>query len=437
MKKESRSDEKIDFVVGSEIRLRDILNAADVTTLLNAIVKAGAEAAVITDEKRNILWSAGDKEKIALYVHNPMQRVLYHEGEPIGIFCVSIPDSMGEAVASGLMEIAFAGLEMVMKNTVKRLLTTELHTTVVQQSYEELLESNRMLAASEKKYRELSGSLEQKVEERTRELKSAHARLLQQEKMASIGQLAAGIAHEINNPMGFIYSNLNTFSGYFTKLKEMLDFYQSAIRSSGYGVQESEDLYRKLRIAFIVNDTPDLIGQSMQGAERVRKIVSDLKGFSHIDDVEEMYADINEEIEKTISVLSHESKDKAVFVKNYGNVPKFLCNPAMLCQVFLNIILNSIQFGGGKVQIRISTECDDKHLFITFEDNGPGIPEDIAGRIFEPFFTTKEVGRGTGLGLAVAYDIVKNHKGNIEVRSKPGQGATFKIILPVRRQEGG
>jgi signal transduction histidine kinase len=317
------------------------------------------------------------------------------------------------------------------------MLTTEMHTKVVNQSYEELLEINKQLSASEKKYRELAGTLEKKVEERTAELKLALARLLQQEKMASIGHLAAGIAHEINNPVGFINSNLNTFRKYIRSLTETIGFYRKALRESapdGALLKQSEELSRKLKIDFILDDINGLTLQSLEGSERIKKIVADLKGFSHIDESGNREVDINAELDKTISVLSHEIVGRgATITRDYGRVPGYFCNPGLACQAFLNILLNALQSKDREPAITVKTAQEGNNIVISITDNGQGIPSEIQGRIFDPFFTTKDVGKGMGMGLTVAYDIVTAHGGGIEVRSETGQGSTFIISLPLKR----
>ncbi|MCL5236868.1 MAG: ATP-binding protein [Nitrospirae bacterium] len=454
------SNDRIDFFIGSELRLEAILSAPDTAPLLKAVVKAGAEFASVADEKGRFLWTEGvvhnpeelqshtvkRLEKGILKKPEPLKNSccdkatcllapLLHEGEPIGFLLVYILDMPHESFLSGLVEIALMSLNITIKNNVKRILTTELHTTVVNRSYEELLGINKQLSASERKYKELAETLEKKVEERTAELKIAHTRLLQQEKMASIGQLAAGIAHEINNPIGFIYSNLNTFRRYAGNLGKMLEFYRSCVRGLPGGeplLKQSEALYRSLKIDFIMSDINDLVQQSMDGSERIRNIVADLKGFSHIDETAGGEIDINAELDKTISVLAHEVTNKAAnIIKDYGRLPAFYGNPDLICQVFLNIILNALQSKDDNPTINIKTMRSGNAITISVADNGRGIPDDVQGRIFEPFFTTKDVGKGMGMGLPVSYDIITAHGGSIEVQSQVGKGSIFIITLPL------
>lgn len=445
MKVVKERTERIDFSLGSEMKLKDILQASDILPLLKAIVKAGMDIAAISDEKGKLLWAdgnmPGNTELPAPVIKDVADgkygdagwrlSPIYHEGELIGFLFISA-DRVNEQLLSGIAETAFAGLSIIIKNVVKRVFTTELHTTVVKRSYEELLEINRQLSASEKKYRELAQTLEQKVEERTAELKKAHARLLQQEKMASIGQLAAGIAHEINNPIGFIYSNLNTLWKYVKNLTEMLQFYkrQEAISKR----QEGEELYKKLKIDFILSDIYDLIRQSKDGAERIKQIVTNLKGFSHIDEASEREIDINAELDNTLSVLSHEIKTKgAEIIKDYGKLSAFYGNAGLICQVFMNVLLNALESRDEGLVITIKTKQYGDKVAISIADNGKGIPTDIQNRIFDPFFTTKDVGKGTGMGLTVAYDIVSRYGGTIEVKSEVGKGSNFLIKLPLKK----
>lgn len=422
------SKDHLDFVVDSEIRLRDIVFRTDLTPFFEACLSAGACGAAVMDEHGSMLKAKGSIQDTDKTAAERQKRALYYEGEQVGTLCLDFP--CGTDQAAGIADLAAACMQILIPSTAKRLLATALHTSVVNLSYAEVLDANVKLQESEKKYRELAEELEQKVLERTSQLKTAHARMLQQEKMASIGQLAAGVAHEINNPLGYITSNLNTFDGYMQRIREMF----GRCRDFELMDEDALNLYRSLKIDFILDDAPDLIRQSRDGAERVRKIVANLKGFSHIDDAVQDYVDINEEIDRTISVLEHEGRDKAVFIKHYGQLPKYLCNPGLLCQVFLNIIQNALQATELPVQIMISTSENSGVISVNIEDDGPGIPEAVISRIFEPFFTTREVGKGTGLGLSIAYDIIKNHGGEITVRSVAGEGSCFMIRLPAQEQ---
>ncbi|MDI6729146.1 MAG: ATP-binding protein [Thermodesulfovibrionales bacterium] len=452
--------DRIDFSLGAEMGLKDILSAPDVIPLLKVIAGAGADLAAVTDNKGKFLWSEGnipDAKELPLQAMKAIAEVdskktilegasqegiiwrlaaIRYEAETIGFFFVSSSGTLNGQMLSSLMETAFTGLNIIIRNIVKRVFTTELHTTVVKRSYEELLEINKNLTASEKKYKELSETLEQKVLKRTEELKRAYTRLLQQEKMASIGQLAAGVAHEINNPIGFIYSNLNTLEKYVKNFTEMLEFYkrQEAIDNR----QEADELYKKLKIDFIMSDINDLIKQSVDGAERIKNIVANLKGFSHIDESADREMSINAELDNTISVLSNEIKNRsAKIIRHYGQAADFFGNPGLICQAFLNILLNALYSKDDNIIVTIKTEQQGNNAVISIADNGKGIPQEIQSRIFEPFFTTKDVGKGTGMGLTVAYDIISQYGGNIEVKSEVGKGSNFIITLPLKGKLNG
>ncbi len=431
---EQGGETNITYVVGEEKRLIDILSSAEVVPLLKGMVRAGAAEVAVLDTDGNTLWL----ERNPVTGGNLAGNIpIFLEGEPVGKLVIK--GSAGrEEPLKGLASLLLDALNTIIANNLKRMLTTEVHTAVVNQSYEDLVETNRRLAESEAQYRELAGELEKKVEERTGELKLAHARLLQQEKMASIGQLAAGMAHEINNPLGFITSNLNTLHKYAQRLMEMLELYRTMI-GDGIAAAAVEDAaqqkWQRLKMDLVCADISVLIAQSLEGAERVRKIVADLKGFSHIDELAEGMADLNAEIDRTISVLGHEISGDAEIIRDYQPLPGLLCNPALLCQVFFNIIKNALQAKKSGLRLIISTHCDSTAIRIGIADNGPGIPAEMRTRIFEPFFTTKEVGSGTGMGLAVAYDVVVRYGGTIEAECPAGGGALFTITLPLQRTE--
>jgi signal transduction histidine kinase len=420
------------YVVGEEKRLADIIAEEDVMPLVKGVVKAGAAKAAVTDENDNELWSSSDGA-----VANGCGFILplYLEGEVVGKLFVS-GERGDEGRLKGLAELFLETFKIVLANKFKRMLTTEIHSTVVSQSYEELLEINRKLSASEDSYRNLAESLEIKVEERTEELKRAHARLLQQEKMASIGQLAAGVAHEINNPLGFIHSNLQTMDKYVMRFMGMLDFYRSAItETTGKSalMETASKKWEELKLDAVYADVAELIKQSLEGAQRVKKTVSDLKDFSHVDSAGQFQVDINGEIDKTLNVLTHEMPEGTEIVRNYGPLPGFLCKPALICQVFLNLLLNAVQARRNGLRLVIATMHDGESIRISFADNGPGIPDEIKNRIFEPFYTTKDVGSGAGMGLTVVYDIISAYGGTIDVNCPEEGGTVFAITLPIKR----
>jgi PAS domain S-box-containing protein len=268
------------------------------------------------------------------------------------------------------------------------------------------------------------------------ELKAAQSQILQQEKMASVGQLAAGVAHEINNPMGFIISNINTFRKYMVRIWEYTDALTCIINDqaklSGSALPASVgEKKRALKIDFIAEDIESLINESLDGADRVKKIVQDLKGFSRIDEAEYKPADINAGIESTINIVWNELKYKANLVRDYGDIPLTKCNPGQLNQVFMNLLMNASQALPDRGEIKLKTWHESGIIFIQISDTGCGMTPEVQKRIFEPFYTTKDVGKGTGLGLSIAYDIIKKHSGEINVSSTVGKGTTFSISIPI------
>lgn len=265
------------------------------------------------------------------------------------------------------------------------------------------------------------------------ELKSTQSKMLQSEKMASIGQLAAGVAHEINNPVGFVTSNLGTLKKYIHKIIEYDSFVSEKIASIDHPdvLEQIEQEKNASKIRYIIEDMGELIDESLEGTARVKKIVQDLKSFSRVDEDQFKPANINECIESTLNIVWNELKYKVDVHKDYGDIPMTMCYPQQLNQIFMNLLINAGQAIEERGEISIRTWCEDHSIRISIMDTGCGIPEDKLSRIFEPFFTTKEVGRGTGLGLSIVYDIVQKHKGEIEAKSEVGKGTTFDVSIPV------
>ena len=276
------------------------------------------------------------------------------------------------------------------------------------------------------------------AERALRELEQAHSQLLQADKMASIGQLAAGVAHEINNPIGFISSNLNSLGLYVTDLKRILQAHEELMSlclqspsTAPTKAEEVEALREDAGVDYILSDIDGLISESVEGTQRVRQIVADLRDFSHVDhpDVEE--EDINQLMNKTINVAWNELKYKTEVFREYGEVQPVPCYGGKLGQVFLNLLVNAAQAIKEHGTITIRTGQDHEHVWIELSDTGRGIPRENLKRIFDPFFTTKEVGKGTGMGLHLAYKIVQAHGGGIEVDSTVGEGTRFRVELPI------
>jgi PAS domain S-box-containing protein len=272
-----------------------------------------------------------------------------------------------------------------------------------------------------------------------KKLQEAHDQLLQSEKMASIGQLAAGIAHEINNPVGFVNSNMGSLRNYVETLFGVIDDYDATLGASmatPETVQRMAQIRQQADLAFLREDITALVAESMEGLRRVKDIVQALKDFSHVDETEWQVADLHQGLESTLKIVNNELKYKAVVVKEYGELPRIKCLASQLNQVFMNLFINAAHAIKENGRITVRTGVEDGWVRISVSDNGCGIPAENLKRVFEPFFTTKPVGSGTGLGLSLSYGIVNKHGGRIEVSSQVGTGTCFVIHLPVEPPPG-
>ena len=279
--------------------------------------------------------------------------------------------------------------------------------------------------------------MNEKLQKAYAELQQTQAQIFQQEKMASIGQLAAGVAHEINNPMGFISSNLTSLGKYMEKISTFNAALMEAVQSKGdtETIATLNELRKKMKIDFILGDISGLLAESHDGAERVRRIVQDLKSFSHVDEAECKPFSINECLTSTLNMARNEIKYVADVEEEYDpDLPLLNCYPQQLNQVFMNIMVNAAHAIEGHGIIRIKTEREADDIVVRISDTGKGIAPENLARIFEPFFTTKEVGKGTGLGLSISYDIIKRHGGIMNVESEIGVGTTFIIRFPLNHQ---
>jgi len=331
-----------------------------------------------------------------------------------------------------------------MTDTLERLVrvrTAELETAL--RRYEQttaMLQRTRENMATEIDERKAAQiRLEQEKDEQRRLLRAleeTHVQLLQSEKLASIGQLAAGVAHEINNPVGFISANLNTLKTWVRSLLDVIAAHEAALPQLEPAQRDAlAAMGRAADLDYVRDEIATLIDESIDGALRVRRIVQDLRDFSRPGSGEWCVADIHAGLESTLNVVHNELKYKADIVREYGDLPPVECLPSQLNQVFMNLLVNAAHAIPERGVITIRTSSDDEHVSIAISDTGTGMTPDIVRRIFDPFFTTKPVGQGTGLGLSVSHGIVERHRGTIDVTSEPGRGTTFRIRLPIRRAE--
>lgn len=269
------------------------------------------------------------------------------------------------------------------------------------------------------------------------DLQDMQTTLVQSEKMASLGQLTAGIAHEINNPLSFVASNLNRFKEYFDETLAILKQWQNiepAVRQARINEGELDviaGLTARADIPFIEKDFATLMGHAQEGVERIKVIVHQLRGFSHLADAEFAEADLNQVIEDTLVMVWNELKYKATVRKEYGRIPPVVCHPGELKQVFVNLFVNAAHAINEHGEIVVQTTHRYDNVVARVSDTGCGIPEENLNRIFDPFFTTKAVGKGTGLGLWISTNIVRKHGGDLTAESTVGKGTTFTVTLPV------
>lgn len=287
--------------------------------------------------------------------------------------------------------------------------STEALLDAMHHLYGVLARLNRDLEAANR-------GLEAKVAARTQEL-------LQSEKMASIGQLAAGVAHEINNPIGFVVSNLGTLGRYADQLLKLAEL--------GAATPQGATLKKEIDLDYLKTDVRDLVRESQEGLERVRKIVLDLKDFAHLDEAEWQEADLLAGLESTLNVATQQWHNKATIVRELAALPGVRCMPAQINQVLLNLIVNAAQAIAGQGTITLRSGHAGDEVWLEVADSGCGMDEATRRRIFDPFFTTKPVGTGTGLGMAVSYDIINKHGGRFEVDSVVGQGTRVRFWLPI------
>src|SRR6266851_7064806 len=267
---------------------------------------------------------------------------------------------------------------------------------------------------------------------RKAELERLQAQITQTEKMASLGQMAAGVAHELNNPAGFIHSNIDLLKDYLVRLER----YLSAVDEVDLPPEAAarvKEVRRQIDYDNIVADLSSILTDCYLGAERIRDVVQNLRLFSRLDEADFKWVDLNEGIESTVRLLSLYYKDGRISLcRDYGELPQVNCYAALLNQVWMNLLMNAAQaIGEADGEVRISTRSKGDHVVVTFSDTGSGIVPDNVKRIFDPFFTTKPVGEGTGLGVSISHSIIERHGGKIEVKSVLCKGTTFTISIPV------
>ncbi|PAU81767.1 PAS domain-containing sensor histidine kinase [Halovibrio salipaludis] len=342
---------------------------------------------------------------------------------------MAVPYRQGEQLTLTLVLIRNAGSEPFAREdelNANRLIQEAMSTMDKNTLLEELASSNAALRQRQDEQDEL-----------IRELKQARDQLMQSEKMASIGQLAAGVAHEINNPIGYVRSNLSSLREYTESLLALNDAFAEALGEK-FQSPELQSLCRSHDLEFIREDLPSLLDESRDGIERVEKIIRSLRDFSRTDTGEMESLDIHQCLNKALAVARNEIKYRATVETDFAELPAITGVDSQLGQVFLNLLVNAAQAIEEQGLITISTaHRDADHIEVRIADTGKGVDPDNLDRLFEPFFTTKPVGKGTGLGLSLSYGIVQSHQGELSVSSTPGEGTTFRVVLPVQQAASG
>jgi signal transduction histidine kinase len=290
---------------------------------------------------------------------------------------------------------------------------------------------------------ELVNSRTEKLLQATRALEERQVQLIQAEKLASIGQMAAGVAHEVSSPVGYVMSNLGVLNQYVSSIIPLLELQRELLGAQGAGQQETREAllarleaeWKRADVASILEDLPGLLEETVEGARRIKEIVQSLRMFAREDSGEPQLADLNEELESTLRMVWNQLKYKCTVERDLGPLPRLRCHPNQLGQVFANLLVNAAQAIERQGVIRIRTRHEGSEVVVRISDTGHGMTPETRARLFTPFFTTKPRGQGTGLGLSVSQSIIARHQGRIEVESEPGQGTTFTVALPVTEEE--
>jgi len=390
-----------------EWRIDELLDDVMLARVAPAIgVLLGGDAAIIDSQGRT-LWG--------IATEGARRDPVVLELEPIGYL-------LSESATQPVLTAARSLLELLLRTQVRFKMASNLHLEAVAEDFESLRLEHAHLQESEARYKALSAELETRVKAQVLQLEERQQMLYEAEKLASVGQLAAGVAHEVNNPLGFVRSNLNSFQSYLKKFGEFKD-----------KLGEGEAAWKRLDLDFILEDGHDLLNDTIKGIDRIAKIVSELKSFSNVDRASEEFTDLNECLHHAASVIEGQLPPGVNLRLNLLPLPGLVCLPGHINQMLLSLLRNAgqaIADTGRSGDIRVSSEADEEGITIRIQDDGVGMAPEQLARVFEPFYTTRPVGSGAGLGLSTARNIVLAHSGRIELDSRPDVGTTVSIFFP-------
>ncbi|MBE0435612.1 MAG: HAMP domain-containing histidine kinase [Methylomicrobium sp.] len=397
-----------------DLNLDELLKGIDKSRLVSALnVLLDTTVGVVDDTGASVIGDNSSKTVDGVPLHGEL--------EPVGFL------QTRTAVPSERLSAAADLMQLILRCNARYLLASDIHLQTQRDDFEELQRRNVALQASEARYKKLSESLEIRVKEQVKTIEKAHLKLYRNEKQASVGRLAAGVAHEINNPLGFIRSNVATAASYLESFYEF-----NALIDNGASSKELRKVWEERELPLLLDDFKDLMKESLEGLDRIAKIVIALKGFSRIDQTETERADIDTIVRQICQVAESQWQQKAKLVLELSSETPIQCQSAQLGQVVYGLLANAVDAIEKNGIIRIRTAVRNGAVVLEVQDNGQGIPETVLPHVFEPFFTTKEVGQGTGLGLTVCHDIVKEHGGTIDIVSQIGKGTRVTVNLPVQ-----
>lgn len=390
-----------------EWRLDELLDAASHEKIGPALSELLGGDFAITDDAGKSIWGLPAAEARC--------EALILELEPVGYLQSRSATATALVAARNLMLV-------LLRAQIRFKMASTLHLESVAEDFESLKREHARLSESEARYKTLSAELEARVKKQVGELEERQQMLYEAEKLASVGQLAAGMAHEINNPLGFVRSNLSTFEKYVGKFAEL----KSQPCSAAEG-------WQALDLDFILEDSIDLLHDSAKGMERIARIVADLKAYSNIDRASEEYADLNNCLHEAVSMVQTQMPPDIHFRFDLLPLPSIVCLPGHINQLFFNVIRNAvlaIADTGLPGEVKISSEADEEGIFIRIHDSGVGMTKEQIEHAFEPFYTTRPVGSGVGLGLATARSVIQAHSGRISLDSQPDVGTTVTMFFP-------